>query len=822
MSKRRILLFSRVSWKDSVDYELGRVVDALPGLVWTALPNGEADYLNQRWCEYTGFSFEQALGSGWQAAIHPDDVPAVLDRWAEIVASDKPGALHARMRRADGTHRWFEFRASPLRNAAGRVIKWCGVNTDIEDRRRAEESLRMLESRYRLIVDGLPAIVTLLNTDGHVEHANRHMLEYLGTKPEDMQDRAVGQAFHPDDRPEVLARWAHSAKSGEPYNFEARLRRADGVYRWFHTHGLPLRNESGRIFLWYFLQIDVEDRKQTERLLAGERTLLEMVARGDGRQDVLDALCRLVEAAADGCYCSVVLADATGARVEHGAAPSLPPTFINSIIGRMINVETGPCGMATHLNQEVISTDLNCETRWQTWCPMALAHGLQSCWSTPITSINGNALGAFAVYHRSPTAPTALLAQLIDQFTHIASIAVTRVQNDAALRQSEAFLAEGQRLSATGSYYWRVATDEITGSEQLYRMFALDPTQPLTLQALVGRVHPADVAIMRSIGARAHQGDSDFESDFRLLLPDGTVTFTHMVARRLSGRDGQAEYVGALQDVTQHKRAEEALATARSELAQVERAMSLGVLTASIAHEVNQPLAGIITNANTCLRMLAAEPPNLDGARETVSRTIRDGHRASDVVARLRALFAKSEVATESVDLNQVVRDVIALSAPDLHNGRVIVRAELADGLPPAAADRVQLQQVLVNLLLNAAEAMSGADVVVKEVVIRTQRSDDDTTTVTVTDAGTGFDPGSIERMFAPFHSTKPGGMGIGLAISRSIVESHQGRLWAALNDGPGATFGFAIPSTRVCTQRTSEESDRTVTSDAQLATRAS
>lgn len=774
--------------------ELGRVVDTLPGLVWTALPDGQADFLNQRWCEYTGLGLDQALGWGWQAAIHPDDVRAWLDRWAAIVASGEPGEIEGRLRRADGSHRWFHFRACPLRNASGQVVKWCGVSTDIEDRKRAEQSLRSLENQYRSIVDGLPAIVTLLNPDGHVEHANRHMLEYLGTKLEDMRDRAVGQAFHPDDRPDVLDRWNHSAATGEPYDFEARLRRADGAYRWFHTRGLPLRDPDERIILWYFLQTDIDDRKRAEALLAGEKQLLEMVARGDARQDVLEALCLLVESTAGGCYCSVVLADPTGARVEHGAAPSLPASFIDSIIGRAINLDTGPCGMATFLNEQVISTDLTCETRWATWCPMALAHGLQSCWSTPITSSAGKALGAFAVYHESPTPPTSFLENVIHQFTHIASIAVARVQNDAALKRSEAFLVEGQRLSATGSYHWRVATDEVTWSDQLYRIFELDAHLPVTLELIATRFHPDDISVMNDIVARARHDGGDFESDFRLLMPDGSVKHLHMVAKQLHDDGGQTEYVGALQDVTNRKLSEAALGAARSELAQVARSMSLGVLTASIAHEVNQPLSGIITNAGTCLRMLAAHPPNIDGARETVRRTIRDGNRASDVISRLRALFTKREVTTEWVDLNQVVREVIALSSGELQRARVIVRAELANGLPAAAGDRVQLQQVIMNLLLNAADAMSAVSDRAREVLINTGFDDENGVQVRVTDAGVGLGPQGADRIFDPFYTTKPLGMGIGLSVSRSIIESHRGRLSARSNDGHGATFEFSIP----------------------------
>jgi signal transduction histidine kinase len=269
-----------------------------------------------------------------------------------------------------------------------------------------------------------------------------------------------------------------------------------------------------------------------------------------------------------------------------------------------------------------------------------------------------------------------------------------------------------------------------------------------------------------------------------------------MVANQVDTDDGQTEYVGALQDVTPRRLSEEALGAARSELAQVARAMSLGVLTASIAHEVNQPLSGIITNAGACLRMLAADPPNLNGARETARRTIRDGNRASDVISRLRALFTKREVTTEWVDLNQVVRDVIALSSVELQRGRVVVRVELADGLPAAAGDRVQLQQVTMNLLLNAADAMSAVSGRSRDVLISTRVDADDCVHVSVTDAGVGLDPQGANRIFDPFYTTKPLGMGIGLSVSRSIIESHRGRLSAISNDGPGATFEFSIPRT--------------------------
>jgi signal transduction histidine kinase len=221
---------------------------------------------------------------------------------------------------------------------------------------------------------------------------------------------------------------------------------------------------------------------------------------------------------------------------------------------------------------------------------------------------------------------------------------------------------------------------------------------------------------------------------------------------------------------------------------------TLNTLTASIAHEVNQPLSGIITNASTCLRMLDSDPPNVDGARETARRTIRDGKRASDVITRLRALFSKKEFTMEPLDLNEATQEVIALSLSDLQRNRVILRSELADDLPPVTGDRVQLQQVILNLMRNASDAMVGVDDRPRELLIKTEWDRGDPVRLSVRDRGVGFRPETVERLFDAFYTTKDDGMGIGLSISRSIIEAHHGRLWATANNGPGATFSFSIP----------------------------
>jgi C4-dicarboxylate-specific signal transduction histidine kinase len=309
------------------------------------------------------------------------------------------------------------------------------------------------------------------------------------------------------------------------------------------------------------------------------------------------------------------------------------------------------------------------------------------------------------------------------------------------------------------------------------------------------RIHPEDIPLLHDMIERARGAGTDFEYEHRLQMPDQSIKYLHMVAHGTRDEDGRLEYIGAVQDVTARRLSEQALAKAQSELAHVARVTALSTLTASIAHEVNQPLAGIMMNASTCLRMLAAHPPDVDGARETARRTLRDGNRAADVIARVRALFTKKESAAESVDLNEATQEVISLLLSELHRNRVMLHSELAQDLPTITGDRVQLQQVILNLLRNASDAMVHVHDRPRQLLIRTQREDGDRVRVSVRDAGVGIDPQNMSKLLDAFYTTKTDGMGIGLFVSRSIIESHHGRLWAEPNDGPGATFSFSIPS---------------------------
>jgi PAS domain S-box-containing protein len=662
--------------------------------------------------------------------------------------------------------------------------------------KRAEEALQTRDLNFRLIVDSIPTPVAVTSPSGEIEGVNRPALEYFGKTLDELKGWKASDVIHPDDLQHTIDALMKAHETGQPFNVESRHRRADGSYRWFNVLGLPLRDTEGKILCWFHLLIDIDGRKRAEAQLAGEKRLLEMVASSCPLTDVLTALCKFVEDTSADCYCGVYLIDWSGSKFRIGAVPSLPATFNNPVDGLTVSPQVGPCGVAALTKTQVIATDLELDPLWQSSeiRPLALAHGLRSHWSTPIYAREGRVLGTFAIFHREPASPTQIQQDLIAQVTHIASIAIERALSEAALKRSEAFLAEAQHLSRIGSFAWRMATNEITWSEQLYRIFEFDPQVTVTLELIGARVHPEDLTLLQDMIARASSAASDFQYEHRLLMPDHSVKYLHMIAHGTRNEDGELEYIGAVQDVTQRRFSEEALVKVRSELAHVARVMSLGALTASIAHEVNQPLSGIITNANTCLRMLAADPPNLDGARETARRTIRDGDRAAAVIARLRALFSKKDATIESMDLNEATREVLALSLSELQRNQVILRSELAENLPPVAGDRVQLQQVILNLVRNASDAMNGIYDRPRLLLIRTGPDEGGQVRLSVQDAGVGFDPQVMDRLFDSFYTTKNDGMGIGLSVSHSIIASHHGRLWATLNEGPGATFSFSIP----------------------------
>ncbi|WP_424630483.1 PAS domain-containing sensor histidine kinase [Bradyrhizobium sp. SYSU BS000235] len=380
-------------------------------------------------------------------------------------------------------------------------------------------------------------------------------------------------------------------------------------------------------------------------------------------------------------------------------------------------------------------------------------------------------------------------------------IAILETNNDIterkhaedALRRSDAYLAEAQKLSLTGSFGWKISSGELFWSEESFRILGYDRTIKPSLEHFILRSDPVDIARVRQQIDRAARDGKDWELEHQLLMPDDTVKCVHVVARAVRDESGAVEFVGAIMDVSATRRAEHELRQAQAELAHVTRVTTLGELTASIAHEVNQPITGVITNAAAALRWLGADPPNLNEVRDILGRIVKDGGRAGDVLHRIRALIKKAPPRMVRLDINEVVLDIIALTRSELQRHNVSLRTELAAGLPLIEGDRIQLQQVILNLILNAVDAMRDVDEGTRELQISTGREDADSVLVTVRDCGPGLDPQSADRLFEAFYTTKPDGLGMGLPICRSIIEAHGGRLWVTGNDPRGAVFQFTL-----------------------------
>ncbi len=744
------------------ELNLHLVIDTIPTLAWCNLPDGSNEFLSKRWHAYTGLSPEESNGWGWQVAFHPEDLPPLMKTWQELLISGEPGEIEARLRRHDGVYRWFLIRVEPLRNEEGKVVRWYGTSTDIDDRKRAEEALRASESKLKNTINTIPTPAWSAHPDGYCDFINQPWLDYAGLTVEQGLGWGWGTAIHPDDLPGLVEYWQACLASGTLVDTEARMRRFDGVYRWFLFRAKPLRDEAGNIIKWYGTNTDIDDRKRAEEQLRQEEKELKY---SEARKAAI------LESALD-CILTI---DHEGRITEFN--PAAEHTFgyrRDEVLGMPLANVLIPLSLREKHRQ-------------------GFAHYL----ATGEARVLGKRIETTAIRADGSEFPIELAISRIPlegppSFTGYLRDITERKRAEREILRSEAFLAEAQHLSRIGSFSWRLRTDEMIWSEQLYRIFQIDRGTRVTFELIGTRIHAEDLSVFQEHIERSRRDRSDVQLEFRLQMPDGAIKYVH-VAAHIREDHGRLEYFGAVQDVTERRLSEEALSAARSELSHMARVTSLGVLTASIAHEVNQPLAGIVTNAGTCLRMLAADPPNVDGACETARRTIRDGKRMSEVITRLRALYSKKEVTTEPMDLNEAAREVVALLWGELQKNGVVLQLDLADELPFVLGDRVQLQQVILNLLRNAADAMSGVDDRARLLLIRTEREGDHAR-LSVRDAGVGLDPQAVGRLFEAFYSTKNDGMGIGLSVCRSIVESHHGRLWAAPNDGPGATFSFSVP----------------------------
>ncbi len=854
--------------------------------------------------------------------VHPEDAALVQETIERAAQTGRDFDFEHRLLMPDRSVRHCHVVARASRDESG-GLEFAGAVMDVTEHHQARAALERAlgeitksERQLQLIVDTIPTMVWGTRPDGEFDLSNRPSVEYFGHTTEELRRQGYRHLLHPEEAADILDKWGGALATGKPFEAEYRVRGADGAYRWFLCRAAPLRDEHGHIVRWYATGTNIEGRKRAEMLLAGEKRLLEMIARGEPLTLILDALCRLVEELARGCQCSILLLDPKTRQLRHGAAPSLPAAYSNAIDGAVIGPAAGSCGTAAYRRELVVVTDIATDPLWADYRDLALAHGLRACWSTPILSSKGEVLGTFATYYREPRRPTAEEQSVIDRFAQIASIALEREQGEEALRQQARLLDlthdtvfvrdmndvitywnrgaeelygweaaeavgkvayqllqttfpepleditdtlrrtsrwEGELVhtkrdgaQVTVASRWAVRHDDegrpvavletnndVTarrqaedalrrqanlleqthdailvwrlpgtivywnrGAERLYG-FSRAEAIGRTGHDLLGTEHPVPAELFESL----IECDSTWTGELRQRTRDGRsviVDSRHVLVREADGRRLVLE---TNRDITDRKRAEAALREAQAQLAHVTRVTTLGEVTASLAHEVNQPLAAIVNNANACLGLLPGGP-DLDEVRDALTDIVNDGTRAGAIVGRVRGLSKRSSSEKVPLRVADLVDDVVALIAAESATRNVVIRTDVEPHLPVVLGDRVQLQQVLLNLVVNAMDAMSAVAKGERLLEIRgradRQEGSPAAALISVEDHGIGLEPGQAESVFDAFYTTKPHGMGVGLAISRSIIEAHGGRLWAEANQGPGATFSFRLPAVGV------------------------
>ncbi len=597
-----------------------QMVDGISAPLAVLTSDGAVEFVNRQVLDYFGKTLEELKAWSSTDAVHPEDRAAAIAVWTRSVETGQPYDIELRQRRADGVYRWFRVQGLPVRDAEGHIIRWCVLQTDIEDRKRAEAARRETERELRQLVDNVPGMIAVADAEGHSEYVNKRAIDYLDTTIEGFRARPM-DTVHPEDQELLRNEWLRCNGLGQPLDLVHRVRRFDGVYRWVHVRGEPLVDDQGRIVRWYYVFTDIDDQRRAEQALRESEQHLRLVVETIPAQ--------------------VARSTAQG-RLE----------YVNRRVVDYLGKELGEIGIRALHPDDRHARGLKWRHAWKTGEP----------WE--------------------------------DTFR---------------LRRAD------------GEYRW-----------------------------FYGRFEP-------------------------VLDPGGRVVCWYSVSI----------------DINDTREMEEILRSTRRKLSAVMQIATVAELSASIAHEVNQPLASVVANAHAAQTWLSRDPPNLERAQATLERIVRDGHSAAEVVSRIRALFKEAAPVKALVDMNQIVAEVLRVLSDELRDHSIVVETDLEADLPMVEADHVHIQQTLINLVHNAAEAMHGVTDRAKALSVRSQRHGDELL-IQVRDRGVGIE--DLTVIFEPFFTTKESGMGMGLAICRSIVEAHGGRIWATANQGAGMTFSVTLP----------------------------
>jgi PAS domain S-box-containing protein len=625
---------------------------------------------------------------------------------------------------------------------------------------RQNERLQFTERELREVIETIPCLAWTATADGNAEFFNRRWLEYAGLVPHQAQGTGWTAAIHPNDLSGLVSYWERILASGQPGEFEARLRRFDGEYRWFLFRATPRLDENGKVIKWYGTNIDIEERKRAEQDLRRSETYL-----AEAQRLTQTGSCAIHGTSRETSYWSEEMFRLFGFDPQQGL-----PRF-EQWVQRIHPEDRDKFKQAS---DRTLLKNLDCDVEFRIVRPDGTVRHIHGI-GHPVLSPNGE------------------LVQVVGTMVDITE----RISAEEALKRSETYLAQAQRVANMGSWVFdTIRMKPVHLSTEWHRLQDFDPKDGMpTWQQRLQRIHPEDRARYEEAFNRAIVEKSDLDAEFRILLPDSTVRYIRSVGHPVLDALGEVtQMMGVITDVTEGRQAEQEHERLRQELAHLShlnRISTIGELTASLAHEIKQPIGAAVTNAQACLRFLDGDRLNLIEAREAASEMASDAMRAAEIIDHVRSLYRKDSSQQEMVDVNELIQEMIVMLHDEANRHSVTTRTDLAEGLPKLIADRVQLQQALMNLMLNGIEAMRDTT---GELSVMSRLAENCQVLVSVTDAGVGLPTERTDQIFNAFFTTKPHGTGLGLAITRSIIESHGGRVWATANSVRGTTFHFMLP----------------------------
>jgi len=789
--------------RSAASLDLRDLIEMIPGLAVCVLPEGLAEFANQAWHAYTGCPLEEVSAWDWRNALHPDDVAGFNAEWTATREAQRPFAAEVRMRRADGQFRRFVIRkaiAIPQDERGAPSPRTFVACEEFDDRRQEESERLYSEKSHRLVLETASDAVVSVDHSGIIQAANPAIKRIFGYEPEELIGRSLTILMPEYMRDLHTIGFNRYLSTGRRHinwqGTELTARRKNGEEFPVEVSFGELNSAGHRLFTGFIR--DISTRKQAEialRAATDERTRLSafreeigvILSHQEDLKDILHKCAGTVVRHLDAAFARIWTLSDDGRELELQASAGMY-TRLDGTHSR-IRVGEHKIGLIAQERKPHFTNDAQNDPRvsdkdWTRREKIIAFAGY------PLV-LEDRLVGVMGMFSRRPLTENTLEA--LSFGAGIIAQGIERKRAEEALRRSEAFLAEGQRLGHIGSYSWRVMTDEIKWSNELYCIYELEIGVPVTLELIRTRVHPQDLSLYEKMLEKARNGGNDFEWQFRLLMSDQSIKYLHSVAHAIRDQDGQLEYIAVVQDVTERRQSEEALDKSRSELAQMSRLTTMGELAASIAHEVNQPLTAVTNNASACRRLLANHNLEPEVLRQALDEIIQDGTRASAVIARIRAFLKKKPAELSEVNMNEVIHETVALARQELFQNRVRIEYELTQPLPSVMADRVQMQQVLLNLIMNAIEAMAANDDQPRLIHMDSRIDESRNLLVAVRDSGIGLGSGT-SSVFTPFFTTKANGMGMGLSISRSIIEGLGGRLWAGPNSPRGSVFSFALP----------------------------